>query len=105
GAWQVFLLDGNLNSLGSYSSPSVAGIVFSRDGQTLYVAEPFGSGHVVTALSVANFQILGQIPDLEVEGVPTILEDADETQLLVGLSNRGLNFLDAANPAALPQNA
>jgi hypothetical protein len=100
-----FLLDGNLNSLGSYSSPSAAEIVFSRDGQTLYVAEPFGNGHVVTALSVANLQILGQIPGLAVEGVPTILEDVDETQLLLGLSNRGLNFLDAANPAALPQNA
>ena len=105
GAAQVFLLDGNLNSLGSYSSPSAAGIVFSRDGQTLFVAEPFGNGHVVTALSVANLQKLGQIPDLAVEGVPTILEDADETQLLVGLSNRGLNFLDAANPTSLPQNA
>jgi hypothetical protein len=102
---QVFLLDGNLNSLGSYSSPGAAGIVFSRDGQTLYVAEPFGDGHVVTALSVANLQKLGQIPDLAVEGIPTILEDADETQLLVGLSNRGLNFLDAANPTTLPQNA
>ena len=67
-ASQVFLLDGNLNSLGSYSSPGAAGIVFSRDGQTLYVAEPFGNGHVVTALSVANLQKLGQIPDLAVEG-------------------------------------
>ena len=105
GASRFFLLDGNLNSLGSYSSPSAAEIVFSRDGQTLYVAEPFGNGHVVTARSVANLQILGQIPDLAVEGVPTILEDVDETQLLLGLSNRGLNFLDAANPAALPQNA
>ncbi|MGB2677148.1 MAG: IPT/TIG domain-containing protein [Candidatus Acidiferrum sp.] len=105
GAAQVFLLDGNLNSLGSYSSPSAAGIAFSRDGQTLYVAEPFGNGHVVSALSVANLQKLGQIPDLAVEGVPTIPEDADETQLLVGLSNRGLNFLDAATPTTLPQNA
>jgi hypothetical protein len=104
-ASQVVLLDGNLNSLGSYSSPGAAGIVFSRDGQILYVAEPFGNGHVVSALSVANLQKLGQIPDLAVEGVPTILEDADETKLLVGLSNRGLNFLDAATPATLPQNA
>ncbi len=105
GTAQVFLLDGNLNSLGSYSSPSAAGIVFSRDGRTLYVAEPFGNGHVVTALSIANLQKLGQIPDLAVEGVPTIPEDADETQLLVGLSNRGLNFLDAANLLTLPQDA
>ncbi|HXR33100.1 MAG TPA: IPT/TIG domain-containing protein [Verrucomicrobiae bacterium] len=105
GASQVFFLDGNLNSLGSYSSPGAAGIVFSRDGQTLYVGEPLGNGHVVTALSVPNFQKLGQIPDLTVEGIPTVLEDVDETQLLVGLSNRGLNFLDAASPATLPPNA
>lgn len=102
---QVFLLDGSLNLLGSYSSPGASGIVFSRDGQTLYDAEPFGNSYVVTALSVAGFQKLGQIPDLAVESVPTILEDADETQLLVGLSNRGLNFLDAANPATLLQPA
>jgi len=105
GVSQVFLLDANLNSLGSYASPSATGIIFSRDGQTLFVAEPFGNGHVVTALSVPNLPKLGQIPDLVVEGIPTILEDADETQLLVGLSNRGLNFLDAANPTTLPQNA
>jgi hypothetical protein len=105
GASQVFLLDGNLNVLGSYSSPSAAGIVFSRDGQTLYVAEPFGNGHVLTALSVSNLLNLGQVPDLAVEGIATILEEADETKLLIGLSNRGLNFLDAANLTTLPQNA
>jgi len=104
-ASQVFLLDGSLNSLGSYSSPGAGGTVFSRDGQTLYVAEPFGNSYVVTALSVSSLQKLGQIPDLAVEGIPTILEDVDETQLLVGLSNRGLNFLDAANPATLSQPA
>jgi len=104
-ASQVFLLDGNLNLLGSYSSPGAAGIVFSRGGQTLYVAEPFGNGHVVTALSVANLQKIGQIPDLAIEGISTTLEEVDETQLLVGLSNRGLNFLDAANPTTLSQNA
>lgn len=102
---QVLLLDGNLNLLGTYSYPSASGIVFSRDGKILYVAEPFANSYVVTALSVAGFQKLGQIPDLAVEGVSTILEDVDETQFLVGLSNRGLNFLDAANPATLPQPA
>jgi hypothetical protein len=102
---QVLLLDGSLNLLSTYSSTSASGIVFSRDGKTLYVAEPFANSYVVTALSVAGFQKLGQIPDLAVEGVSTILEDVDETQLLVGLSNRGLNFLDAANPATLSQPA
>lgn len=102
---QVFLLDGSLNLLGSYPSPGASAIVFSRDGKTLYDAEPFGNGYVVTALSATTLQKLGQIPDLAVEGVPTILEDADETQFLVGLSNRGLNFLDAASPTTLSQPA
>ncbi len=102
---QVLLLDGSLNLLGSYSSPGASGIVFSRDGQTLYDAEPFGNSYVITALSVSTFQKLGQIPDLAVQGIATVLEDADETQFLVGLSNRGLNFLDAANPITLSQPA
>jgi IPT/TIG domain len=102
---RVLLLDGSLNLLGSYSSPSASGIVFSRDGQTLYDAEPFGNSYVVTALSATSLQKLGQVPDLAVEGIATILEDGDETQFLVGLSNRGLSFLDAANPGILPQAA
>lgn len=102
---QVLLLDGSLNSLGSFASPGATGIVFSRDGQTLYVAQPFGKSYVATALSASTLARLRQIPDLAVESVPTILEDVDETQLLVGLSNRGLNFLDAANPTTLQQPA
>jgi len=104
-ASQVLLLDGSLNLLGSYSSPGASGIVFSRDGKTLYDAEPFGNSYVVTALSVSTLQKLGQIPDLAVEGIATVPEDADETQFVVGLSNRGLNFLDAANPTTLSQPA
>jgi hypothetical protein len=102
---QVLLLDGSLNLLGSYSSPSASGIVFSTDGQTLYDAEPFGNSYVVTALSTSSLQKLGQVPDLAVEGIATILEDVDETQFLVGLSNRGLSFLDASSPATLSQPA
>lgn len=39
GATQLMLLDGALNQLGIYASPEIEGIVFSRDDDSLYVAE------------------------------------------------------------------
>jgi len=58
-------------SLGSYSATNSAGIVFSRDGQTLYVSEALGNGRVVTALAAGNLLKLGQVSDLAVQGTPT----------------------------------
>jgi hypothetical protein len=36
-----------------------------------------------------------------VQGVPSEIEDADETQLFFGLSNRGVSFVDADTPMTL----
>ena len=39
GATQLMLLDGALNQLGVYQSSEIEGVVFSRDDNSLYVAE------------------------------------------------------------------
>jgi hypothetical protein len=101
GNMQMWLLDGNLLPLASYATSAAAGLVFSRDSQTLYVSETLGSGRVVTALSANNLQVLGQLPDLAIQGVPSLLEDIDESLFLAGLSNRGVSFLDASKFSTL----
>jgi len=102
GVQQVVLLDTSLNSLGSYSATNAAGIVFSRDGQTLYVSEAFGNGRVITALAASNLQQLGQVSDLAVQGIPTAVEEMDDSQLAWGRGNRGLGVIDVSSPAMLP---
>ena len=105
GAAQVLLLDSNLNLLGSYASPGPAGLVFSLDGQSLYVDEPYGNSSVVTVLSTATLQPLGQVSDMPVQGVPTIIEEVSANATLVGLGNRGVVFLDVSQNTSLPQTA
>jgi hypothetical protein len=102
GVQQVGLLDGLLNSLGSYPATNAIGIVFSRDGQTLYVSEAFGNGRVITALAVSNLQKLGQVSDLAVQGIPTAVEEMDDSQFAWGRGNRGLGMIDVSSPAMLP---
>jgi IPT/TIG domain-containing protein len=102
GGQQVALLDGALNLLSGYSATNAAGIVFSRDGQTLYVAEGFGNGRVITALSAGNLQKLGQVSDLAAQGIPTAIEEMDDSQLAWGRGNRGMGVIDVASPGMLP---
>ena len=105
GVRNVLLLDVHLNPVSSYSSPGAAALVFSRDGQTLYVAETLAGANVITALSTPNFKVFGQTPDMAIQGFPSIIQDADSSQMLCGLSNRGITFLDASQPALLPPAA
>jgi IPT/TIG domain-containing protein len=101
GVQQVVLFDGSLNSLVSYSASNAAGIVFSRDGQTLYVSEALGNGRVISALSTSNLQKLGQVSDLAVQGIPTAIEEIDDSQLAWGRGNRGLGVIDVSSPGVL----
>jgi hypothetical protein len=96
---QILLLDASLNTIANYAASAVTSLVFSRDGQTLYAGTPQAGAAVVTAFSGTNLQVLGQIPDVAVQGVPSLVEDADASNLLCALSNRGVAFLDAAAPA------
>ncbi len=104
-AAQVLLLDASLNLLGSYASTGAVGLVFSLDGQSLYVAEPFGNAGVVSVLSTSNLQKIGQVSDIVMQGVPTSIEEVGASSNLCGLANRGVAFLDASQTSSLPQAA
>src|SRR5260370_5355462 len=56
----------------------------------------------MTVLDGQSAQLIGRIPDAAIQGISSEIEDADETQLRFGLSNRGFSFIDAAAPATLP---
>ena len=102
---QVLLLDGSLDVLGAYQTSAVNGMVFSRDGQFLYISENAGASPVVTVLNGNTLSTIGQVPDLWIAGRRTEIEDVDSTYLLFGVANRGLGFIDAASPGSLPSTA
>jgi len=105
GSSQVLLLDGALNQVGVYQTTVVNGMVFSRDGQFLYLSENAASPPVITVLNGNTFSMIGQVPDLWIGGRRTEIEDVDSTKLLFGVANRGLCVIDAANPGSLPATA
>ena len=101
---QLLLLDGALNPVGSPAPIDVSGLTFSRDGNFLYVARPASTLPVVMILDAHDLHTVGVVPDAVIEGVSSQIEDADETQLVFGLANRGVSFVDASKPLnpALP---
>jgi hypothetical protein len=105
GSAQVLLLDDSLNPAGTYATSAVNGMVFSRDGQSLYVSENATAPPVITALDGHTLNTIGQVPDLWLAGKRTEIEDVDSTNLLFGVANRGVAFLDAASPGSLPSTA
>ena len=102
---QVLLLNALLQQVAAYSSASVSGLTFSRDGKQLYVAETSASASFITVLDGQSGQLIGRVPDIPIQGIPSVIEDVDETQLLFALSNRGISFLDASAPGALSLGA
>ena len=105
GNTQVLLLDAALHQTGAYVPAIVHGITFSRDGNHLYVSESSSAASFITILDSHNAQPMGQVPDAWIQGVSSEIEDSDESQLLFGLSNRGVSFIDAATPLTLPSQA
>ena len=105
GTTQVLLLDGSLNPAGTYETSAANGMVFSRDSQFLYVSENAAAPPVITALDGHSLAFIGQVPDLWLAGRRTEIEDVDPTNLLFGIANRGVAFLDAATPGSLPSTA
>jgi DNA-binding beta-propeller fold protein YncE len=104
-ATQLLLLNSGLSIVGTYNATSSLGVLFSPDGQTLYVAEAFGGGRVITALTAATMQPIGQAPDLSIQGVGSSLEDIDTNNFLYAVANRGITRIDVAQTFALSPNA
>jgi DNA-binding beta-propeller fold protein YncE len=99
---QVDLLSQTLNLLGSYDAAQSHGLVFSRDGQSVYVSESKNGAPEITVLATANLSATGEIPDPQVQAKSTEIEDADDAHILYGVGNRGIALIDAGHPVALP---
>jgi DNA-binding beta-propeller fold protein YncE len=102
---QLLLLDASLKQVGAFTPGIVRGVTFSRDGKYLYLSESSSVAFFVSVLDGHTAQLIGRVPDAAIQGVSPEIEDADETQLLFGPSNRGVSFIDAAAPANLPSTA
>ena len=105
GTTQVLLLNALLQQTATYLASKVNGLTFSRDGTRLYVAETSNGASFVTVLDGQSGQLVGRVPDVPIQGVASMIEDADETQLLFAVSNRGLSFVDASMAGAISLSA
>jgi hypothetical protein len=101
GSTQILLFDGQLNLVASAPSANIGGISFSRDGRFLYASRSAASFPAIAVFDGQTLQFFGDVPDLSIQGVQSEIEDADETELLFGIANRGVSFIDAANPGVL----
>lgn len=101
GNGQVLMFSASLQQISAYLAANVTGATFSRDGKELYVAETSSGASFITVLDGQSGQLIGRVPDIPIQGVASMIEDADETQLLFALSNRGLSFADASTPGTI----
>src|SRR5260370_19495751 len=102
GRAQVFLLDASLNPVAPALSISAQALVFSRDGGFLFVSNNVSGPPAITVFDGRTLQSLGLVPDPSIQAVRSEIEEADESQLLFAIANRGVSFLDASKPRALP---
>ena len=100
-AAQLLLFDGSLNQLAT-TAMAARGLTFSRDANSLYVSQGTSTFPAIEIFDGHTLQPIGQVPDASIQGVQSEIEDSDETSLLFGLSNRGVSFVDGANPRTLP---
>ena len=98
---QMLLLNASLQQVSAYSASTVSGETFSRNGKELYIAETSSGASFITVLDGQLGQLIGRVPDIPIQATASMIEDADETQLLFALSNRGLSFIDASAPGTI----
>jgi hypothetical protein len=102
GNTQILLLDAALNQAALRATTSVHGMAFSRDANFLYASENAGGPPVITVLDGHDLHVIGQVPDVSIQGGRSEIEEGDEMQLLFGIANRGVSFIDASKPGTLP---
>lgn len=105
GGTQFLLLDASLKQVAAYVPAVAHGVAFSIDGNRLYLSESSSGTPLVTVLDGHTAQLIGRVPDAAIQGVSSEIEEIDETQLLFGLSNRGVVFVDTATPTSLSSPA
>ena len=98
---QLYLLDAALNPIAGPLATAATSLIFSRDGSLLYAVQPNSIAPTVNIFDAHTLALKGQTPDAAMQSVSSQIEDADATQLLFALGNRGVAFLDAANPTSL----
>jgi hypothetical protein len=98
---QVLLLNASLQQVSAYLAGNVSGATFSRDSKQLDVAEASTGASFISVLDGQLGQLIGRVPDVPIQGVASMIEDADETRLLFALSNRGFSFIDASAPRTI----
>ncbi len=96
GGTQLLLLDASLKQVAAYVPAMLHGVVFSRDGKHWYVSEASSAASFITVLDGKSGQLTGRVSDAGIQGITSEIEDVDETQLLLGISNRGVSFVDAS---------
>jgi hypothetical protein len=101
-AAQLVLLDAALNQVATPVSFSAQALTFSRDGNFLYASESAAGPPLIAVFDGRTMQPIGHVADASIQGVHSEIEEADETQLLFGIANRGISFIDSAKPSALP---
>jgi DNA-binding beta-propeller fold protein YncE len=101
GSAQLLLLDSTLNQAATPISIAAQGLAFSRDGSFLFVSNSASGPPAVSVFDAHTLQSLGQVPDPAIQGAPSEIEEADESQLLFAIANRGVSFIDASQPGAL----
>jgi IPT/TIG domain len=105
GATQLILLDSALNQAAAPISLDIRSLAFSRDGNLLYLTHNSSGPPLIDVFDASTLKSVGQIPDIALQGIPTEVEEADDSQLLFAHANRGVAFIDAAKPIALPSPA
>ncbi len=101
GSAQLLLLDSSFNQVTTPISIAAQGLAFSRDGDFLFVSNSASGPPAISVFDAHTLQSLGQVPDPAIQGVPSEIEEADESRLLFAIGNRGVSFIDASQPGAL----
>jgi hypothetical protein len=102
GAAQLLLLDSSFTQVAPPVAISAQSLVFSRDGSFLFVSNNASGPPAISVFDGHTLQTLGQVPDPAIQGLPSEIEDADESHLLFAIANRGISFIDASKPGVLP---
>jgi hypothetical protein len=101
-AARLLLLDSSLNQVAAPLTIGAQSLAFSRAGSFQFVSSNASGPPAITVFDARALQSLGQVPDPAIQGVPSEIEEADESQLLFAIANRGVSFIDASKPGSLP---